>query len=122
VTARELARRCDVSIGTVRRWARTGIGPRPVRIGARAVRYRPEDVRVWTDGGASANPELRAYVAASRATQGLPPVITDPATLERVAAVLRLVTITEPAPPSPRTRPKTSGAVGLADSGGEPAA
>lgn len=49
-------------------------------------------------------PELRAKVAASRAAQGLPPVITDPATLERVAAVLRLVTLTEPAPPSLRTR------------------
>jgi hypothetical protein len=38
-----------------------------------------------------ASPELRAKVAASRAAQGLPPVVTDPATLERVAAVLRLV-------------------------------
>jgi len=35
--------------------------------------------------------ELSAYVTASRAAQGLPPVVTDPATLERVAAVLRLV-------------------------------
>jgi hypothetical protein len=31
------------------------------------------------------------------AAQGLPPVITDPATLERVAAVLRLVALPEPA-------------------------
>jgi hypothetical protein len=38
-----------------------------------------------------ASPELRAKVAASRDAQGLPPVVTDPATLERVAAVLRLV-------------------------------
>ncbi|MGH3810268.1 MAG: helix-turn-helix transcriptional regulator, partial [Pseudonocardiaceae bacterium] len=51
--ARELARRCDVSVDTVRRWARTGIGPRPFRIGARAVRYRPEDVREWTGGAPS---------------------------------------------------------------------
>lgn len=36
-------------------------------------------------------PELRAYVAASRAEQGLPPTIQDPAALERIAAVFRLV-------------------------------
>jgi hypothetical protein len=35
--------------------------------------------------------------------QGLPPVVTDPATLERVAAVLRLVALPEPAPFSSRT-------------------
>ena len=52
---------------------------------------------------------LRAYVAASRAAQGLPPVITDPATLERVAAVLRLVTLPELALPSPRTRRPKAG-------------
>jgi hypothetical protein len=48
---------------------------------------------------------LRRKVAESRAKQGLPPTITDPATLERVAAVLRLVAIPEPAPPLPRTPP-----------------
>ncbi len=36
--------------------------------------------------------QLHAVVAASRAAQGLPPVIEDPATLERVAAVFRLPT------------------------------
>jgi hypothetical protein len=51
---------------------------------------------------------LRTYVAASRAAQGLPPVVTDPATLERVAAVLRLVAIPEPTP-SPRTRRPKAG-------------
>jgi hypothetical protein len=35
--------------------------------------------------------ELRAYVVESRARQGLPPTVTDPATLERVAAVFRLM-------------------------------
>ncbi|MGB6164180.1 MAG: hypothetical protein WCF33_25135 [Pseudonocardiaceae bacterium] len=49
-------------------------------------------------------PELRAKVARSRAAQGLPATVPDPATLERVAAVLRLVTLPEPALPSPRTR------------------
>jgi hypothetical protein len=55
------------------------------------------------------SPELRAYVAASRTSQGLPPVITDPGTLERVAAVLRLVALPEPAPPPPRTRRPKAG-------------
>ena len=35
--------------------------------------------------------DIRARVAASRTAQGLPPVITDPAALERVAAVLATV-------------------------------
>jgi hypothetical protein len=48
---------------------------------------------------------MRAWVAASRAKQGLPPTVTDPATLERVAAVFRLVTSAdEPASPKPRKR------------------
>lgn len=38
---------------------------------------------------------LRDYVAASRAAQDLPPTVQDPATLERVAAVLRDV-VAEP--------------------------
>lgn len=49
--------------------------------------------------------ELRAKVARTRAEQGLPPVIKDPATLERVAAVLRLVPV-QPAVPPQRTRPR----------------
>jgi hypothetical protein len=48
---------------------------------------------------------LRAKVTRTRASQGLPPVITDAATVERVAAVLRLVVLPEPLVPS---RPKHS--------------
>jgi hypothetical protein len=49
--------------------------------------------------------ELRAYVAASRARQGLPATVTDPAALERVAAVFRLmIPAAEPAPRKPRKR------------------
>lgn len=55
------------------------------------------------------SPELRAKVVASRAAQGLPPVITDPATLERVAAVFRLV-LPAPVMRSPRTRRRTAAA------------
>ncbi|MGH3798480.1 MAG: hypothetical protein ACRDSP_26855 [Pseudonocardiaceae bacterium] len=34
--------------------------------------------------------EVHAKVIATRAAQGLPPTIQDPATLERIAAILRL--------------------------------
>ena len=37
------------------------------------------------------SPEIRARVAASRAEQGLPPTVQDPATLERAAAALRVM-------------------------------
>jgi hypothetical protein len=50
--------------------------------------------------------DLRAYVAASRAGQGLPPTVTDAATLERVAAVFRLTAPDELAPPKPRKHRK----------------
>jgi hypothetical protein len=46
--------------------------------------------------------ELDAKVVRTRAEQGLPPVIEDPATLERIAAVFRLVTVPA-AVSSPRT-------------------
>jgi hypothetical protein len=39
----------------------------------------------------SPSPELRAKVTRTRAAQGLPATVQDPAVLERVAAVLRLV-------------------------------
>jgi hypothetical protein len=43
------------------------------------------------------NAEFRTYVAALRAKQGLPPTIQDPATLERVAAIFRVI----PSPAEP---------------------
>ncbi|MEV6983028.1 hypothetical protein AB0M95_17435 [Sphaerisporangium sp. NPDC051017] len=42
------------------------------------------------------NDEMRARVAASRAAQGLAPVVEDLAVLERVASVFRLVGGDEP--------------------------
>jgi hypothetical protein len=48
--------------------------------------------------------ELAAKVARTRAAQGLPPTIQDPAALERAAAVLRLMTPAEPVVPSRRRR------------------
>ncbi|MEV6860536.1 hypothetical protein AB0M44_05985 [Streptosporangium subroseum] len=43
------------------------------------------------------NDEMRTRVAASRAAQGLPPVVEDLAIIERVAAVFRLVDAPESA-------------------------
>jgi hypothetical protein len=40
--------------------------------------------------------ELRERVAASRAAQGLPPVITDPAILSRAGVLLRLAATPTP--------------------------
>ncbi|MGH3547087.1 MAG: hypothetical protein ACRDQU_02985 [Pseudonocardiaceae bacterium] len=55
---------------------------------------------------------LRAEVTASRAKQGLPPTIEDPAVLERVAAILRLAEVDEPVPkPRKRRRRSPAGAV-----------
>lgn len=46
--------------------------------------------------------QIHAKVARTRAEQGLPPTVTDPATLERVAAVFRLMAPDELASPKPR--------------------
>ncbi len=54
MTAHEFAAEVQVSIDTVRRWARTGVGPRPVRLGCRAVRYRRVDVDAWIATGSAA--------------------------------------------------------------------
>ncbi|MBV8542554.1 MAG: hypothetical protein JO063_10065 [Pseudonocardiales bacterium] len=48
--------------------------------------------------------EVRAKVTRSRARQGLPPTVEDPAALERAAAALRLATPSEPVVSSPRKR------------------
>lgn len=50
--------------------------------------------------------ELRAWVTASRAKQGLPPKVEDPGVLERAAAAFRVMAPAEPAQPQPRKRRK----------------
>jgi hypothetical protein len=46
---------------------------------------------------------VHAKVATTRAKQGLPPTVQDPATLERIAAVFRLIGDTdEPVAPAQR--------------------
>lgn len=44
----DVARITGLSVASVRRWRFLKIGPRATKIGA-AVRYKPEDVKVWLD-------------------------------------------------------------------------
>jgi predicted DNA-binding transcriptional regulator AlpA len=43
----EVARRWDVSRSTLRRWAKAGIGPRPVRLTDGTVRYSLAEVEAF---------------------------------------------------------------------------
>lgn len=52
--------------------------------------------------------ELRAKVARTRAAQGLPATVQDPAALERAAAALRLVQFDEVMVSSPQKRRRTT--------------
>lgn len=44
LTTEEFRRRARISKRTAIRWRLAGIGPKPVRIGPRAIRYRASDV------------------------------------------------------------------------------
>ncbi|EKE73775.1 helix-turn-helix transcriptional regulator [Oceanibaculum indicum] len=44
-----------VSVRTLENWRSTGGGPRFMRVGKRAVRYRPEDVQAFVEGMTFAN-------------------------------------------------------------------
>jgi excisionase family DNA binding protein len=46
----EVADRLNVSLQTVRNWRTRREGPRFVKLGKRAVRYRPEDVEAFIEG------------------------------------------------------------------------
>ncbi|HET8899315.1 MAG TPA: helix-turn-helix domain-containing protein [Rhodanobacteraceae bacterium] len=47
----ELAALYGVSLQTVRNWRWKGEGPRYVKLGARCIRYRPQDVQAFIDSG-----------------------------------------------------------------------
>jgi len=55
----EVAKYLRVDLRTLQRWARAGIGPRPIRLGPRIVRYHPRDVEDWLgqQGGAGITPK-----------------------------------------------------------------
>jgi len=45
----DTSRLLKVGVRTLERWASAGIGPRPIKVGPRAVRYRRSEVRDWLD-------------------------------------------------------------------------
>lgn len=44
LTREETAHLCRVSVSTLERWARAGIGPKPIKMGPRLVRYIRDEV------------------------------------------------------------------------------
>jgi predicted DNA-binding transcriptional regulator AlpA len=46
---RDIAALCGISLATVRRWRLLGQGPKYIKLGAVAVRYRPEDLVTWIE-------------------------------------------------------------------------
>ena len=47
LTDKDVARRLAISVASVRRWRLLGQGPRHIKLGAAAVRYRSEDIASW---------------------------------------------------------------------------
>lgn len=50
IDRRELEARTGASLSTLKRWARLGIGPQPIKVGPRMVRYRRVEVDAWLAG------------------------------------------------------------------------
>ena len=48
MTERQVAATCGVSVASVRRWRRLGMGPKSLKVGG-CRRYKQEDVRDWID-------------------------------------------------------------------------
>ena len=57
LTVDELAAWLAVHPGTVTRWHQSGVGPKAVRAGLRAVRFRKDDVKAWLEERALARAE-----------------------------------------------------------------
>ena len=49
----QLAAQFNISVATVRRWRLLRQGPKWLKLGSAAVRYRPEDVQAYLDGRAA---------------------------------------------------------------------
>ena len=50
VCAHSLARLFDCNIATIRRWARTGVMPKPMHVGGRRL-WHADTIRKWCDDG-----------------------------------------------------------------------
>jgi predicted DNA-binding transcriptional regulator AlpA len=49
LTRQALAEQITVSVDTLVRWARQGIGPKPIKVGPRRVGYSAAEVERWLD-------------------------------------------------------------------------
>lgn len=47
LTTQETAQLVRMSVETLKRWRRQGIGPRPTRVGPKAIRYDRAEVERW---------------------------------------------------------------------------
>lgn len=47
VSRKAVAARIEVCVRTLERWEKAGIGPAPIRLGPRLVRYRAHEVEAW---------------------------------------------------------------------------
>ena len=59
---RHVARMTGMSLASVRRWRRRGQGPKWIRVGIAAIRYRAEDVAAFLESrptGGGSQPESR---------------------------------------------------------------
>lgn len=54
LTKYEAARKASINPRTLENWVKAGRFPKPVRIGTRTVRWRPEDVDIWLKSLATA--------------------------------------------------------------------
>ena len=45
----DIAALCGISLATMRRWRLLGQGPKYIKLGAVAVRYRAEDLATWIE-------------------------------------------------------------------------
>jgi len=67
LTEKEVAKKLNVSLASLRRWRLEQRGPRFIKVGS-LVRYRPEDLEEWTDalpagGAVLQGPEIRLRLA-----------------------------------------------------------
>ncbi len=51
LTTKQVASLCNIGERTLWRWSRSGIAPKPVKIGGTAVRYRRDEYVDWIAGG-----------------------------------------------------------------------
>ena len=51
LTTAEAARLCRVGERTLWRWSRSGVAPKPIKIGGTAVRYRRDEYLDWIADG-----------------------------------------------------------------------